>query len=396
MFGKKGFRICSIGGIRIYIDWSWIFIFGLVAASLALGVFPRWHPLWSSFEVWLVALVAALLFFISVLAHELAHSLVAKAQGLRVRRIILFLFGGISNIEREPTSAKGEFGMAVVGPLTSIALGIIFSWLAVLAFGGSRLSLYGPVSALSQAGPVATLLLWLSPINILVGLFNLIPAFPLDGGRILRAVIWGVSHDLRKATRIASGLGQAVAWLMIAAGVAMVFGLWIPFLGTGLISGLWLAFIGWFLNEAAASSRLQFAIHELLEDVPVSHLMRAGVMGVSQDTPVDSLVHDWILSTDERAFPVLDGSRLVGLVCLEDVRKLHRDMWKVTSVREIMTPLDHLAVVSPAEDAASAFERLMQRDVRQLPVVEGGKMVGLVRRRDIVRWMQLHSEMAPG
>ena len=195
---------------------------------------------------------------------------------------------------------------------------------------------------------------------------------------------------------MASITGELIAWLLIAAGVAMVFGLWIPFLGTGLIGGLWIAFIGWFLKEAASTSRLQFAIHDLLEDVPVSTLMHESNSGVQMDLSVDALVHDWILKTDERAYPVLSGNNLVGLVCLEDVRKLPREVWPTTPVSQIMTPVQQLTVVSPEENAAVAFESLVKRDVRQLPVVEGSQMVGILRRRDVVRWLQLHSELAPG
>ncbi|MGH9751258.1 MAG: site-2 protease family protein [Blastocatellia bacterium] len=394
---NRGMHIGRIFGININIDGSWIFIFLLVTWSLASGLLPVWHPEWSAGMRWVVALAASLLFFVSILLHELSHSLVAKAYGLPVRRITLFLFGGVSNIEREPPTPKIEFLMAVVGPITSILLGMIFLALAAFGAAGSNAELSDPQSAISRFGPVTTLLLWLGPINIILGLFNMIPGYPLDGGRILRAGLWSVTKDLRKATAWAAGAGRLVGWLFITAGIAMAFGAQLPFFGTGLINGLWLIFIGWFLNSAAQSSYQQTVIHDLLEDVPVFRLMRHDVPTVTPTLPVSHLVHDYVMGTDERAFPVMEGDRLVGLVCLEDIRKVPRDAWDSTSVGEIMTAANQLAVVNASEDAGEALEKLTRRDVRQAPVVENGRLVGLLRRRDILRWLELQSGLAlPG
>lgn len=388
-----GFGIGRLFGIKIQIDWSWFFIFLLVTWNLAV-VFSRLHPAWGTALNWGVAAAASILFFASVLAHELAHSLVARAQGLPVRRITLFLFGGVSNIEREPPSPGAEFLIAVVGPITSIVLGAIFLFAASVSAGGLQNIGARPEAAIAQLDPLSTLLLWLGPINILVGIFNLIPGFPLDGGRILRSILWSITNSLRQATRWASYVGQAIAWLMIIAGIAMVFGIRIPFLGRGLIGGLWLAFIGWFLNNAAVQSYQQVVINDILEGVPVARLMRADVPTVSPDIPVSALVYDHVMGTDERAFPVLEGDRLVGLVTLEDVRQVPRSEWDITTVGSIMTPANELDVVTPREDASEALSKLMRRDVRQVPVTENSHLIGIVRRRDIVRWLQLHSDMA--
>jgi Zn-dependent protease/predicted transcriptional regulator len=391
---NSGVHIGRIFGINIQIDWSWVFIFLLVTWSLAVGLFPSWHPDWSPALSWVVALSASILFFASVLIHELAHSLVAKAKGLPVRRITLFLFGGVSNLEREPPSPKAEFIITIVGPVTSLALGAFFLMLSSFSIGG--LSIVPPESTemVSQLNPLSTLLLWLGSINILLGIFNLIPGFPLDGGRVLRSLLWMATGSLRKATRWASGTGQAIAWIFIVTGVVMIFGAQIPFFGTGLINGLWLILIGWFLNGAAIAGYRQVVIRDLLEDVPVERLMRSEVPVVPPDLTVSDLVYQWIIGTDERAFPVLAGERLVGLVGLEDVRKLPREAWDSTTVEQIMTRAEQLDVVSPREDANEAFEKLTRRDVRQVPVVQDGHLVGLLRRRDIVKWLQLHSELA--
>lgn len=390
----SGIHIGRIFGINIYIDWSWIFIFLLVTWNLGAGVFPDLHPQWGTALVWGTAIIASLLFFASVLAHELAHSIVAKSQGIPVSNITLFLFGGVSNIQREPTSPTAEFVMAIVGPLTSLVLGVIFLFLSgTMATGLSVLS-GDPAGALAQLNPLSTLLLWLGPINILLGIFNLIPGFPLDGGRVLRSILWAITKNLQVATRWASWVGQVVAWLVIIAGISMIFGISIPFFGTGFISGLWLAFIGWFLNSAAVQSYRQLVIEDLLGGVSVTQLMRANTPTVTSSLPVSALVHDHIMGTDERAFAVVDNDRLVGLVCIEDVRKAQRAQWDTTTVNQIMTPLSQLVIATQSEDASKALNDLAGRDVNQLPVVEGGRLVGMLRRSDIIRWLQLHSELA--
>jgi Zn-dependent protease/CBS domain-containing protein len=386
----NGFRVGKLFGITIRIDWSWILIFTLVTWNLGT-VFSQVHREWGTNLAWATAVVASLLFFASVLAHELAHSLVARSQGIPVRSITLFLFGGVSNIQREPSSPFAEFLITIVGPLTSIVLGVAFFALSGVGFGSLAASVADPYSAISSLAPLTTLLLWLGPINVLLGIFNLVPGFPLDGGRVLRSILWGVTGNLRRATRWAAYVGQLVAWGMIIAGIAMVFGIQVPFFGSGFIGGVWLAFIGWFLQSASAQSYHQVVARDLLEGVPVSRLMRTDVPSVQPDVSVSSLVHDHIMGTDEHAFPVIDGTRLVGLVTLEDVRKVARQEWERTLVNQIMTPRDRLIVMAPDDDASEALEKLAQHDIRQLPVLQMDDFVGLLRRRDLVRYLQTQS-----
>jgi Zn-dependent protease len=389
---RNGFRIARIFDINIEVDWSWLLIFALVTWNLSAS-FSNLHADWGTGLAWGLAITASLLFFGSVLLHELAHSLVAKARGLPVRRINLFLFGGVSNIEREPPSPSTEFWMAIVGPITSIVLGL------ALLLGSGMITSTGnvvtnPEEFLTQLSPLSTMLIWLGTVNIFLGFFNLVPGFPLDGGRVLRSILWGISDNLRKATRWATGIGQGIAWLMILSGFAMAFGVSIPIFGTGMVSGLWLVFIGWFLNSSAIASYRQVVIQDILEDVPVTRMMRSDPPTVSPTITVDELVNNGVMGTDDHAFPVVEKERLVGLVTLEDIRSIGRDSWDTTVVQEIMTPVDQLVSIKLEEDASEALIKLRSQDVRQLPVMQNGALAGLLRRRDIIKWLQLQSDFS--
>jgi CBS domain-containing protein len=282
--------------------------------------------------------------------------------------------------------------MAVLGPLTSLVIGVILLVLVRLLVGPLESGIQDPANAISGLGPLATLLAWLGSINIILAAFNMVPGFPLDGGRVLRSILWALTDNCRQATRWASWVGQGIAWLMIGTGIAMVFGVQVPFFGSGLISGLWLAFIGWFLNTASSQSYQQVVVRDILEDVPVARMMRRNPPTVTADTSISRLVDEHVMGTDERGFPVLEGSSLVGLVTLQDLREVPRDRWQGTNVREIMTPVEELETVNPDSDAADAMQTLTRRDVRQLPVLDGQELVGMLRRQDLVRWLQLNSD----
>jgi Zn-dependent protease/CBS domain-containing protein len=388
---KGGINLGKIFGIRVTIDWSWLLIFLLITWNLASNVFPAIHPDWSPGLNWLIGLAASLLFFLSVLAHELAHSLVAVSQGLPVRQITLFMFGGVSNIEREPNSPRSEFYISIVGPLTSLVIGVVFFLLGSSGLGRFSLPIGTGGPDLQQLDPISTLLLWLGPINIILAVFNMVPGFPLDGGRVLRSIFWAITNDLRKATRWASWIGQVIAWTFILAGISMVFGIRIPFLGSGVFSGLWLVFIGWFLNNAAVQAYQQVVVKEILEGIPVSQLMRPDTPTVPSNTTISQLMDDYVMKSDEHSFPVLDGERLVGLVSLDDIRRVPRDQWDRVTIDQVMTPAEKLEVVKPGEESTDALEKLVSKNIRQLPVIQDGKLVGVLRRTDILRWLQANS-----
>jgi len=384
-------RLGKIFGIKIQINWSWLFIFTLVAWNLSTA-FGNIHPRWGAVQRLVVSLSAAFLFFISVLAHELAHSLMARARGIPVKGITLFMFGGVSSIQRHPDTPVSEFLITIVGPVTSVLLGTIFLALSGVWPVTGGWQGVNPTEMASKLGPVSTLLLWLGPINIILGVFNMIPGFPLDGGRVLRSILWRITNNLRKATRWASWVGQGVAWLMIISGVAMVFGATIPVLGSGLIDGLWVTFIGWFLNSAAVQSYHEVVVQDILEGVKVEDVMRKNPPTVEEQETIATLVNQYIMEKDDHAFLVTDGSRWRGLITLSDVRSVPRQKWQETLVRDAMTPQDEVVSVSRSQDASHAFNELSQKGVRQIPVLENDHIVGVVRREEIVKWLSLHAK----
>src|SRR6266498_2226860 len=387
----SGFRLGKFFGVNVNIDWSWLLIFILVSWSLA-SMFGQAHPEWTTFTQLGLALVAALLFFLSVLAHELAHSLVANARKHPVRSITMFLFGGVSNIQKEPTSPWNEFIITIVGPLTSFILGSLFLFLGTGTAILNNVPMTNPLGILSRLGPLGTIFIWLGSANILLGFFNLIPGFPLDGGRVLRSILWGFTNDLVKATRWASWVGQFVAWILILSGISMIFGTRIPFLGSGVFNGMWIIFMGWFLQNAAAQSYRRVLVQDILEDVPVKKMMLTDVPAVPANMTTESLVNDHIVGSDNPAFIVSEGEERVGLVTVDDVRKLSPETRHNTLVREIMTPSKKLEVVTPEQNVSDAFDRLQNQDIPQLLVMHGNKIVGLLRRKDIVRWLELQSQ----
>jgi Zn-dependent protease/CBS domain-containing protein len=386
----SGFTIGKIFGIQIRVDWSWLLIFFLVSWNLASAL-QSLHSAWGTLLTWGLAISGALLFFISVLAHELAHSVIAQSRGIPVNHIRLHLFGGVSDIQREPESPRGEFIMAILGPFTSLVIGglllLVTGAIARPAFSSGS----SPERILSELGPVTTILVWVGSVNITLGLFNMIPGFPLDGGRVLRAILWRLTGNLQRATQLASWAGQTISWLMIFSGIMMAFGANIPFLGQGLGSGIWLAFIGWFLHNAAVQSYRQMVVRDALEDVSISEVMRRNPPTVTADTTVADFVHNILMQTDERGFPVLDQDQLVGLVTLQDVREVPQERWQSRQIRDIMTPETELASLSPSDTASTALELLSRLDIRQVPILEDGELRGMVRRRDIVKWLQLLS-----
>jgi len=369
----RAFTIGRIAGIRIRVDWSWIIIFLLITWTLAIGYYPVLFPNFSTLTNWALGVASSLLLFASVLGHELAHSLVARRQGLPVESITLFILGGVSQIEEEPRTASNEFTMAFVGPFSS------------LVFAGVFYGIYLLLRPFNGAG--AALAQYLALINLVLGIFNLVPGFPLDGGRVLRAILWGATHNLRRATRIATWVGQGFAFLLIFAGVALI-------LGGNFISGIWLGLVGWFLNNAAVSSYRELLVRQSLQGVPVGRLMASNVDQVPPNITIQKLVDDHVLSGRQHAYPVASDGQLVGLICLDDIRRVPREKRPEETVAEAMTPYDRLVTVNPNEDLAVAVDRLGRGGYEQLPVVDQPHhMVGLLRRQDVINYLQVNADL---
>lgn len=392
---RTSLRLGRIFGFELRADTSWILVLALVVWSLS-SLFAGWHPEWTPPVVFAVAVFAALSFFASVVVHELAHSVVARLYGVPVRDITLHMFGGVSNIEREPPTPGAELLIAIVGPLTSLGLGIAMLILGAFATGLLGLDADAAAETIPHMGPLATTLLWLGPINVIVGVFNLVPGFPLDGGRILRAILWKVTGDIGLATRWATGAGQVVGYGFVLGGVLMAMGIPLPFFGRGLMPGLWLALIGLFLKNAAVRHRMGSLIQEALVGVRVCDLMRSNGAWVAADVPLRTLVTDWFLRREEQALPVFDEGQLVGLVCFDDARRVPSGAWSTRTVRDVMTPLPRLMVAGPDEELLAAMKRLASAGVRQLPVVRQGKLVGMLHERDVARWIELAGDDVRG
>lgn len=386
-------RLGRVFGIEVAAHWSLLIIFALIAVVLGGGVFPSWHPDWGPMLIWSMALATAVLFFVSIAVHEVSHALVGRRYGVPVERITLFIFGGMAHSTREPPSPKAELLMAGVGPLTSLVIGVVGT-IAGVALASTPAAAADPQQLIAGAGPLATLLLWLGPINILLAVFNMMPGFPLDGGRVLRALLWWMTGDLTKATRWSASAGSGFGWFLIGAGLLMALGVHIPFLGTGLLGGVWLMLIGWFLSNAARASYQSVLVRDALDEIPVSAVMRSQVRTVSPQTSIDILVNEYVMNDDQRAYPVMRDGELLGLVALDDVRAVTPERWPHLSVEAIMTPAAALETMAPNEPAFEALMRLGSREVNQIPIVEGRALRGMVRREDIVKWLSLRTDVA--
>ncbi len=364
----------KVFGIQLRLHYSWFIIFAFLTLALV-------SPDWSSPFAWVIGIVTSLLFFASVLAHELAHSLVGRANGIPIISITLFIFGGMAMMAKEADRPKAELKMAAAGPACSAAIGGIFFLIWSFAPGMPLL--------------VARMVQWLMVMNFALAIFNLIPGFPLDGGRIFRALIWRRSGDFRRATRIATRVGQGVGYAFIGGGIAIavlsLFGL-APF-GLNPFSGLWIAFIGWFLQNAAKASSRQTEWRETLRRFTAAQVMTTNYLVVPSDITLGRLVEEHIFPAGHRLFMVGGEGRFEGILTLNNIKSVSRLDWGVTRVKDIMTPLDKLKAAHPGQDALSILEQMNEDDVNQMPVVSEGRVIGLVIRDDLMSFLRTRSEL---
>jgi Zn-dependent protease/CBS domain-containing protein len=354
-----------IFGITIDLDYSWFLIFGLLTWILAVSYYPMELKNWSPAGYWFMGAATALLLFVSVLLHELGHSVVAKRFGIPVPRITLFIFGGVSQIATEPADAKIEFWMAAAGPAVSFVLAALFWELRLILLGAPALIVLTKYMAL---------------LNLVLGVFNLIPGFPLDGGRVFRAIIWGISGNFRRATSVATFTGRFFGFSLIFLGVWLV-------LAGDLLNGLWTAFIGWFLESAAASQLQQEVMKDLLSGHKVSEMMSRDCTRVPGGLSIQALVETYILGNGHRCFVVSQGDQTIGLITLSEISKVPRSSWALTRIADVMIPSEKLISTPANAEAWTTVERMGRDGISQTPIVDGKKIIGVLSRDDLVHYL---------
>jgi Zn-dependent protease/CBS domain-containing protein len=364
-----GLRLMHIAGIQITIDLSWFLIFILVVFSLSAGYFPRQFPGQGMAVYWVAGVLATLLFFGSILVHELAHALMAMRAGIHIPEITLFIFGGVSRMSEEARDPKTEFTIAIVGPLTSFALALLF-WGLNRGLAADQPSLVGTVCA------------YLAWINMAVGIFNLMPGFPLDGGRVLRAFLWHQYASLTRATRTASNVGQGFALLLMVFGAVQIF-------AGSLVGGLWLLFIGMFLRGMAKEGYQEVVLRQALAGVPVQDVMIRDVVSVPPDLSVNRLLPEYFLRYGYHGFPVTENGKVSGVVSLDEVRQVPEEARSATTVTQIMQPLSHATTIAPQASLTEALSKMGQAGIGRLLVMQDATMRGMITKTGLLRFLEI-------
>lgn len=365
-------RLGKLAGIDIYVHMSWFIILVLLTWSLAQSWFAQYFPDWSMMRYWVAAFISALLLFICVLIHELAHALVARTSGQTVKDITLFIFGGVANIEEDMKHPGVDFRVAIAGPIASFLLaGVTF--LLALPLRGSNTT-------------TEAVLDYLIISNLLLGAFNLLPGFPLDGGRVLRSIIWMVTGNFRRATRIASYTGQACAYLFILLGI-------VEFFRGNFFNGLWVAFIGWFLLNAAQTINNQVELQSALRGVLVKQVMDSHPITVPANISVQKLVNEYFLPQGLHAAPVTHGDYLAGLITLSDIMQIERERWSYTPVGHVMRLAEQISTATANQPLLEVLQIMGTQNINQIPIVQDGRLIGLLSREAIIRYLQVRQAL---
>lgn len=376
MFGKR-IDLFTLFGFEIRIDPSWVFLAVLIAWSLSAGLFPFRYAGLSTQTYWIMGIVGAIGLFFSIIVHEMSHSLVARRFGMSIKGITLFLFGGVAEMKQEPPTPRAEFMMAIAGPISSICLAAIFYLFSQVIKGaaGSE-ALYGVIKYLA----------W---INGILAAFNLVPAFPLDGGRMLRAVLWGWKNNLRWATRIAAGIGSGFGLLLILMGI-------LQFFGGNFIGGMWWFFIGMFVRGAATTSYRQLLVRRALEGEPVERFMRKDPVTVPPSTTVEALVEDFIYRHQFKLFPIVDeGNRLRGCVTMKQIKDIPREQWQSKTAGEIAIGCSPENSIDLKADAMDALALMTRTASSRLIVTEDDRLAGIISLKDMMKFFELKVELEP-
>ncbi len=368
---RQNIPLGKILGIEIGLDYSWFVIFLLLTWMLAVSYYPSEFKDWSHALCWFMGATTAIMLFASVLLHELGHSVVALQYKVPVRSINLFLFGGVAQIGAEPPSAIADFLIALAGPLVSLVLAGFFCIVQFLVAGSE---------------PLLGLARYLAYINVALVLFNLIPGYPLDGGRVLRAVVWAISGNMRRATLIAANVGRFFAFMLIFAGIWQMF--------TGNFGGgIWIAFIGWFLDSAASAQVQQVMFRSLLSGHKVSQAMSTHCPVVSADLTIQELIDEHILNSGQRCYLVRRGEDTVGLVTLHRIKGVPRNEWVRTSAAQVMLPLEELKRIDPDAELSVALQEMDRDGVNQLPVTKDQHVIGMLSREDVITFLRTIQEL---
>lgn len=362
---NKSIHIITILGIPIGLDPSWFLVFALVTFALAVGYFPDEFKLWSKVAYWGVAVATSLLFFASVILHELGHSIAAQGFKLKVKSVTLYMFGGSSEITSEASNPLSEFVIAFIGPLTSLALAAFF---------------YGLQRLFSAIPTVYATCKYLALINVILAIFNLIPGFPLDGGRVFRAVIWGITHDRKRATEIAFLSGYGISFIFI------IFGVWRFFQGDW-INGLWISFTGWFLEAAVIGEVQHQRIRLLLSGHTVDQVMSRDCATANSDLTIEKLVDHYFIDNGKRCLVIVNQDQPAGFITLHNIRQIPRDRWRTTSAAQVMTPMEKVIITHPKMELENALEKMGADGVNQMPVMSDGHIEGMLSREDITSYL---------
>jgi Zn-dependent protease/CBS domain-containing protein len=375
MFGRR-FHLFNLSGFAVSIDASWFLLAILIVWSLATGVFPVYIPGLSAGAYWAMGVAGAIGLFLSIVIHEFFHSIVARRYGLPMKGITLFIFGGVAEMTEEPPSAKVEFRMAIAGPIASLLIAVVCWVLATLL-------------ARTAPAPVTVVLAYLALLNLALAIFNLIPAFPLDGGRVLRSLLWARWKSLRRATRVAARIGSGFGVLLIIAGVVSVlFG--------DIIQGIWWFLIGLFVRSAASSSYQQVLIRRALEGEPVRRFMTANPVSVSPSTSIRDLVEQYVYRLHFKFFPVTEDGRLVGCISTRQVKNVPQNEWDTRTVGSVMDQCAPNTVVHPDADAMQALSKMQQSGASRLIVADDGALVGVIALKDMLDFLALKVELEDG
>ncbi len=373
MFGKR-ITLFKLFGFEVRLDMSWVFLAILITWSLASGFFPYRYPGFSTTDYWVMGAFGAVGPFFSIVFHEFCHSLVARGYSMPMKGITLFIFGGVAEMGDEPSSPKVEFQMSVVGPLSSIAIGLVFYGLFILGMHGA------------WSMKVNVVLKYLAAINILLAAFNLIPAFPLDGGRILRSILWKAWKDVRRATHVASAIGSAFGYLLIA------FALYSLLTGN-FIGAVWWFLIGMFIRGAAQMSYQQLLVRRALEGEAVRRFMKRDPVTVPPGISIQEFVDDYLLHYHFKMYPVMENGRLIGCITSGEVKKVPREAWRNTTVGEIATVVCVENAVGAETDAVQALALMRRTGSSRLMITEGEKLVGILTLKDLLEFLSLKVEM---